>query len=339
MLEENMEEIKDIDVVAAEIYHSISDTINLAAGQKILHISKIYKDEKGNKIGKWIIDTEDLKRDIFLQAGRPNEEKAIYIFKIKANTYSAECFRPHQNMGILPQYHINQNKRDICINIGDNFRETLEEKVNFAKHIINVICYGNYGKKEVIINPNDDENNSSTSLETTRLNDVIEYVSNYALKDNIQEVFSYIKNSGASLVNCEVKQGIAHWVINSCDLNNDLYLLAKTGGINNPKNNVFTFRKDYIFKIRSGTYNSTSFAPHNLNWFLIDHDKRNIWINLNNNFMERGKEEVDFSKHLWATLDYKTRDVIINLDYDATDNDAFKPLLKIISEYSTLRYN
>ena len=97
----------------------------------------------------------------------------------------------------------------------------------------------------------------------------------------------------------------ARWTVRNDELNRDLYLWA--GDTTSP------IHKAYVFKIKAGTYNKTSFIPNNqrrygqMNPNIENHDKRDIWINLESPklkemLMPLGRK-INFKKHLWKTID------------------------------------
>lgn len=98
----------------------------------------------------------------------------------------------------------------------------------------------------------------------------------------------------------------ARWTVRNDELNRDLYLWA--GDTTSP------IHKAYVFKIKAGTYNETSFIPNNqrrygqMNPNIENPDKRDIWINLENPklkemLMPLGRR-INFKQHLWKTIDY-----------------------------------
>lgn len=111
-------------------------------------ISKIsYKNTSS-----WTIYNNELDNDLYLQAGKEDKDKRIYVFKIKGRTYTKDHFvvndeRRYGKKDAQPD----PNRRDIIVDL-TILKEQLKKDnpVDFSRHLWKTIDFKN---KEIIDNP------------------------------------------------------------------------------------------------------------------------------------------------------------------------------------------
>lgn len=120
-----------------------NNVIQIQVGQH-KHVSKIYNDNAA----RWTIDNTELGTDLYLQAGRPEQNETVYIFKIKGGTYTRINFVPNNQARFGGVNITNPDKRDIAIDLG-TFKELYKmqnpnqrlrpgrvvEPVDFSRHL------------------------------------------------------------------------------------------------------------------------------------------------------------------------------------------------------------
>ena len=112
-------------------------------------ISKIsYKNTSS-----WTIYNNELDNDLYLQAGKEDKDKRIYVFKIKGRTYTKDYFvvndeRRYGKKDAQPD----PNRRDIIVDL-TTLKEQLKKDnpVDFSKHLWKIIDLEN---QEIRDNPN-----------------------------------------------------------------------------------------------------------------------------------------------------------------------------------------
>lgn len=304
--------------------YSIDDvfyTIRMA--QASLHESQI---SRRYNTAAWTIKNEELNNDIYLQAGRKENDDKVYIFKIKGKSYKKESFAPNDEKTHFCNPHslVDENRRDISVRISD-FIETFKGSVNFAKHLWVTLDYKN---NSVIINNNYDERDNNSSIIqapiATKKAAIEQSIEERQQPARLEIIVNWIKKSGAyyhysSISPWEKYKQVSRWTIRNQELEFDLYLQA-----GNDSDGIV-----YIFKIKEETYKAEDFFEHNPNRYNDNHpnipnlNKRDIWIKLDNGAPREILKWELFKKHLWVTINCKTGEAFRNPNYDKNDDDAY----------------
>lgn len=106
----------------------------------VKHVSKISPYRNSSS---WTIWNNELDTDLYLQAGKAGVDKIIYIFKIKAGTYTIDNFEQNDERIYGKKWaKPDPRKRDIIIDL-TTFQETRKKDsvINFKQHLWKIIDY------------------------------------------------------------------------------------------------------------------------------------------------------------------------------------------------------
>lgn len=161
----------------------------------------------------------------------------------------------------------------------------------------------NFLNRPDIVYPLSEDSKQETNLASIATEKKPEILNPIAAKIRVSRISSYQGNC------------TAQWTIDNNELENDLYLQAgKRDIIKN--NRLAPNMQIHIYKIKGGSYSIDDFEHCVRDRFRgrnngINETQRDIQINIDTH-RETLKGRVDFSKHLWLTIDYQENRIFIN---------------------------